>query len=102
MEVRSAIQQIALEHRRPYGCRRIAAELRRRGMQVNHKSVLRMMRKENLLAVRRRRFVICSGPTRRKGSPKQEGHGVIRFHPSLVSWLNHGRRRVWRLIEENS
>ncbi len=73
MEVRSAIQQIALEHRRPYGCRRIAAELRRRGMQVNHRRVLRMMRKENLLAVRRRRFVICSGPTRRKGSPKQGG-----------------------------
>ena len=34
MEVRSAIQQIALEHRRRYGYRRIAAELRRRGMMV--------------------------------------------------------------------
>ena len=39
-EVRSAIQQIALEHRRRYGYRRISAELRRRGMQVNHKRVL--------------------------------------------------------------
>jgi putative transposase len=29
-EVRSAIQQIALEHRRRYGYRRICAELRRR------------------------------------------------------------------------
>jgi len=28
MEVRSAIQQIAVEHRRRYGYRRIAAELR--------------------------------------------------------------------------
>jgi putative transposase len=36
MEVRSAVQQIALEHRRRYGYRRISAELRRRGMQVNH------------------------------------------------------------------
>src|SRR5215469_11297096 len=36
-EVRSVIQQIALEHRRRYGYRRITAELRRRGMQVNHK-----------------------------------------------------------------
>jgi hypothetical protein len=37
MEVRSVIQQIALEHRRCYGYRRITAELHRRGMAVNHK-----------------------------------------------------------------
>jgi hypothetical protein len=30
MEVRSVIQQIAVEHRRRYGYRRISAELRRR------------------------------------------------------------------------
>ena len=59
-EVRSGIQQIALEHRRRYGYRRICAELRRRGMQVNHKRVLRMMRKDNLLALRRRRFVVTT------------------------------------------
>jgi putative transposase len=57
MEVRSTIQKIAIEHRRRYGYRRITAELRRRGMQVNHKRVLRMMRKDSLLAVRRRRFL---------------------------------------------
>ena len=39
MEVRSAIQQIALQHRRRYGYRRITAELHRRGMPVNHKRV---------------------------------------------------------------
>jgi putative transposase len=60
MEVRSAIQQIAVEHRRRYGYRRISEELRRRGMQVNHKRVLRMMRKDNLLAVRRRRFLVTT------------------------------------------
>ncbi|HVI10412.1 MAG TPA: IS3 family transposase [Candidatus Binatia bacterium] len=59
-EVRSAIQQIALEHRRRYGYRRICAELRRRGMQVNHKRVLRMLRRDNLLALRRRRFVVTT------------------------------------------
>ena len=59
-EVRSAIQRIALEHRRRYGYRRISAELRRRGMRVNHKRVLRMMRNDNLLAVRRRRFVVST------------------------------------------
>ena len=60
MEVRSAIQQIAVEHRRRYGYRRIRAELRRRGMQVNHKRILRMMRKDNLLALRRRRFMVTT------------------------------------------
>src|SRR5580658_8780961 len=59
-EVRSTIQQIALEHRRRYGYRRICAEMRRRGIQVNHKRVLRMMRKDNLLTLRRRRFVVTS------------------------------------------
>jgi transposase InsO family protein len=56
-EVRSAIQRIALEHRRRYGYRRVSAELRRRGMAVNHKRVARMMREDNLLAVQRRQFV---------------------------------------------
>ena len=51
MEVRSAIQQISLEHRRRYGYRRITAELRRRGLMVNHKRVSRLMQEDNLLAV---------------------------------------------------
>lgn len=65
MEVRSAIQQIAVEHRRRYGYRRISAELRRRGMPVNHKRVLRMMREDNLLAVERRRFVVTTDSNHR-------------------------------------
>jgi putative transposase len=60
MEVRSAIQQIAVEHRRRYGYRRISAELRRRGMVVNHKRVVRMMREDNLLAVQPRHFVVTT------------------------------------------
>jgi putative transposase len=60
MEVRSAIQQIALEHRRRYGYRRITAEFRRRGMAVNHKRVLRMMREDHLLAVQPRAFVVTT------------------------------------------
>jgi hypothetical protein len=40
MEVRNAIQQIVLEHRRRYGYRRVTVELHRRGMVVNHKRVL--------------------------------------------------------------
>ena len=60
MEVRSAIQQTAVEHRRRYGYRRITAELRRRGMLVNHKRVARIMREDNLLAVQPRAFVVTT------------------------------------------
>jgi putative transposase len=60
MEVRSAIQQIVIEHRRRYGYRRISAELRRRGMLVNHKRVLRILREDNLLALRPRAFVVTT------------------------------------------
>ena len=57
MEVRSAVQQIALEHRRRYGYRRVTKELRRRGMLVNHKRVARIMREDSLLAMQPKHFV---------------------------------------------
>jgi putative transposase len=60
MEVRSAIQQIATEHRRRYGYRRISAELRRRGMLVNRKRVARIMREDNLLAVQPRQYIVTT------------------------------------------
>ena len=62
MEVRSAMQQIVLEHRRRYGYRRVAVELRRRGMVVNHKRVLRLMREDNLLSVQPKAFVVTTQP----------------------------------------
>ena len=55
--VRAAIQEVSVEHHRHYGYRRITAELRHRGMVVNRKRVLRMMQQDNLLAIRKRRFV---------------------------------------------
>jgi putative transposase len=60
MEVRSTIQQIVLEHRRRYGYRRVTAELRRRGLLVNHKRVARLMREDNLLAMQPRAFVVTT------------------------------------------
>jgi len=54
--VRDAIQRVALGNRR-YGYRRIAAQLRRDGLVANHKRVLRLMRRDNLLCLRRRPFV---------------------------------------------
>jgi putative transposase len=60
MEVRNAIQQIVVEHRRRYGYRRVTVELHRRGMVVNHKRVLRLMRQDNLLGVEPRAFVVTT------------------------------------------
>lgn len=56
MELRDEMQKIALQSP-SYGYRRITAELRRRNFDVNHKRVLRMMRQDNLLCVRRRSFI---------------------------------------------
>jgi putative transposase len=60
LEVRSAIQKVAIEHGRRYGYRRITAELRRQGMQVNRKRVARVMREDNLLAIQPRSFVVTT------------------------------------------
>lgn len=56
LELRSQIQTIALEMR-AYGYRPITAELHRRGIKVNHKRVLRLLREDNLLCLRQRAFV---------------------------------------------
>ena len=53
---RDVIQRVALANRR-YGYRRIAAQLRRDGFVMNHKRVLRLMRRDNLLCLRKRPFV---------------------------------------------
>ena len=56
MELRDAIQKVAVEMP-AYGYRRITAALRRNNREVNHKRVLRLMREDNLLCLRRRAFV---------------------------------------------
>ncbi len=53
MHVRSEIQNIALEHEGHYGYRRVTAELRRRGMLVNHKRVARILRDDALISAPR-------------------------------------------------
>jgi putative transposase len=59
MDLRDAIQRIALEWP-AYGRRRITQELRRRGWTVNAKRVHRLMREDNLLCVRKRKFVVTT------------------------------------------
>ncbi len=60
MELRARVQQIVVAHRRNYGYRRVSRELRERGWVVNHKRVARIMAEDNLLCIRRRRFVLTT------------------------------------------
>lgn len=57
--LRHAMQRIVLENRR-YGYRRVTAALRRDGHVVNAKRVLRLMRADNLLALRGQRWVLTT------------------------------------------
>lgn len=59
MELRDEMQKIALEWP-AYGYRRITIELENRGFLINHKRVLRMLREDNLLCVRRKKFAITT------------------------------------------
>jgi len=59
LALRDAIQRLALRDRH-CGYRRIQRFLKREGWLVNHKRVLRLMREDNLLSIRRRRFVVTT------------------------------------------
>ena len=59
MDLRDAIQKVAVEWP-SYGRPRITAELRRRGWNVNPKRVYRLMREDNLLCLRKRKFVVTT------------------------------------------
>jgi putative transposase len=59
MELRDQMQKVALQWP-AYGYRRITHALQQQGFAVNHKRILRMMREDNLLCVRRRRFVVTT------------------------------------------
>jgi transposase InsO family protein len=59
MKRRDAMQRVALEWP-SYGRRRITRELRRRGWRVNPKRIRRLMREDNLLCVRKRKFVVTT------------------------------------------
>lgn len=54
--LRDEIQRLALAERF-YGYRRITIKLQRAGWRVNHKRVLRLMRQDNLLCLRKAAFV---------------------------------------------
>jgi putative transposase len=75
LELRDQIQRIVLEMP-GYGYRRVTRELERRSLPANHKRVLRLMRQDNLLCLRKRGFIRTT----------DSHHGLI-VYPNLVPGL---------------
>ena len=61
--LRDVLQRLALAHRH-YGYRRLTALVRREGWGANHKRVLRLLRTDNLLCLRRRAYVPATTDSR--------------------------------------
>ena len=61
--LRDVLQRLAVAHRH-YGYRRLTELVRRDGWAVNHKRVVRLMRTDNLLCLRRRAFVPATTDSR--------------------------------------
>jgi putative transposase len=84
MALRDAIQRAALGHR-GYGCRRVAELVKREGFVVSSSRVLRITREDNLLAIRRRKFVVTT----------DSDHEFL-IYPNLVQHLSlTGINQLW-------
>ena len=58
--LRARLQELAVEHRRLRGYRLLTRKLQLEGHVVNHKRVLRLMREDNLLCLRRTKYVFTT------------------------------------------
>lgn len=95
-QLRDCIQRIALDWPQ-YGYRRITAELHRQGVEANHKRVLRLMREDNLLCLRKHRFIRTT-----------DSNHSLGVYPNLVPGLTlNSINQLWvadityiRLLEE--
>ena len=75
MAIRDAVQKEALR-RRQYGYRRLTPELHSKGIAVGEAVVRRILRNDNLLAVRKRKFVATTD--------SEHGYTV---HPNLAQYV---------------
>jgi putative transposase len=84
MDLRDAIQRIALEWP-SYGRPRITAALRREGWVVNPKRVYRLLREDNLLCIRKRKFVVTTDSNHNR-----------RVYPNLAEQMTlSGINQLW-------
>ncbi|MDQ6663396.1 MAG: IS3 family transposase [Acidobacteriota bacterium] len=84
LDLRDEIQRIALEFA-CYGRPRITAELKRRGWKANHKRVGRILREDNLLCLRKRKFVVTT-----------DSNHNLRVYPNLAGSMElTGIDQLW-------
>jgi len=84
VELRDAIHKVVLANRF-YGYRRVTAALQQQEWAVNHKRVARLMRADNLLALRKRRYVLTT-----------DSHHPFAIYPNLVPRLPlTGVNQLW-------
>jgi putative transposase len=84
LALRAHIQSIALEMP-AYGYRRITHELQRRGLEANHKRVLRLMHEDNLLCLRKKAFVRTT----------DSQHRFMRYPNLLPALAVSGVNQLW-------
>ena len=84
LDLRDEMQKIALEWP-SYGSRRITAELKAGGWEVNRKRVQRLMREDNLLCVVKRKFVVTT----------DSAHGLRVYPNRAASMILTGVDQLW-------
>ena len=77
LDLRDEIQRIALEYP-SYGRPRITAELNSRGWKVGHRRVRRILKEDNLLCLRRRKFRVITTDSDHR----------LRVYPNLAADMN--------------
>jgi transposase InsO family protein len=103
MEVRAQIQQIAVAHRRNYGYRRVCRELKDQGWRVNHKRVARLMAKDNLLAIRRRKYIVTTDsghdlPVYRNLAGRLELSGINQLWVADITYIRLRRQFLFLAV----
>ncbi len=77
--------KVITEENRCYGSRRVIIELQKLGLLVDRKRVMRLMRADNLLCLRKRRFV-CTTDSRH----------TYAVYPNLtLDWKPNGINQLW-------
>jgi putative transposase len=102
MDLRDEIQKIALEMP-TYGRRRITAEWQRRGWKVNHKRVQRILREDNLLCLRHRKFIVTTDskhaqPVYPNVAAGMELTGLQQLWVADITYIRLEREFVYRAV----
>jgi transposase InsO family protein len=103
LDLRDEIQRMALEFP-SYGWPRMTAELKRRGWEANHKRVYRIMREDNLLCLRRRKFVVTTDSNHNRQVYPNLARGMVltKEEGASPTWMGRGSESLTRAYRSPS